>query len=226
LARFSNTTLVALGGLERNILIDELLWGEDKFYDMTWMADTLRTVQSTSGNVVTIAGGDLSVFTLNGWVSFGNTSTLYKITALTTPNQITLETTPIVPIANGSTVQIPIDISAANFEFRLLEHTATINDDTRQGVDISNIKAKTGASTINLDNNLILDTQGFDLTKGQMRILVNGEQLTSRPTIDSDQPPFYIGYISILMPQVDPHTPRQLKKQRVAFIVRSDGVIG
>jgi len=226
LARFSNSTLVALGGLDRNILIDQLLWGEDKFYDMTWMADTLRTVQSTSGNTVTISGGDLSVFTLNGWVSFGNTSTLYKITALTTPNQITLETTPIVPIANGSTVQIPIDISAANFEFRLLEHTATINDDTRQGIDISNIKAKTGASTINLDNNLILDTQGFDLTKGQMRILVNGEQLTSRPTIDSDQPPFYIGYISILMPQVDPHTPRQLKKQRVAFIVRSDGVIG
>lgn len=226
MARFSNSTLVALGGLDRNILIDQLLWGEDKFYDMTWMADTLRTVQSTSGNTVTISGGDLSVFTLNGWVSFGNTSTLYKITALTTPNQITLETTPIVPIANGSTVQIPIDISAANFEFRLLEHTATINDDTRQGIDISNIKAKTGASTINLDNNLILDTQGFDLTKGQMRILVNGEQLTSRPTIDSDQPPFYIGYISILMPQVDPHTPRQLKKQRVAFIVRSDGVIG
>lgn len=226
MARFSNSTLVALGGLERNILIDELLWGEDKFYDMTWMADTLRTVQSANGNVITVTGGDLSVFTLNGWISFGNNSTLYKITALTTPNQITLETTPIMPIQSGSSCQIPIDISAANFEFRLLEHTATINDDTRAGVDISNIQQKAGATTINLDNNLILDTQGFDLTKGQMRILINGEQLTSRPTIDSDTPPFYIGFISILMPQVDPRTPRQLKKQRVAFIVRSDGVIG
>jgi hypothetical protein len=226
LARFSNSTLVALGGLDRNILIDQLLWGEDKFYDMTWMADTLRVVSSTNGNVITISGGDLSVFTLNGWISFGNTSTLYKITALTTPNQITLETTPIVPVTAGSSCQIPIDISAASFEFRLLEHTATINDDTRQGIDISGISTKVGASTINLDANVILDTAGFDLTKGQMRLLINGEQLTSRPAIDSDQPPFYIGYISILMPQVDPHTPRQLKKQRLAFIVRSDGVIG
>ena len=226
MARFSNSTLVALGGLERNILIDELLWGEDKFYDMTWMADTLRVVASTNGATVTISGGDLSVFTLNGWISFGNNSTLYKIVALTTPNQITLESTPIVPITAGSSCQIPIDIAAASFEFRLLEHTATINDDTRQGIDISGIVAKAGAVTLNLDSNIILNTSGFDLTKGQMRILINGEQLTSRPTIDSDQPPFYIGYISILMPQVDPNTPRQLKKQRLAFIVRSDGVIG
>jgi hypothetical protein len=226
MARFSNSTLVALGGVERNVIIDEILYGETRSYDMTWLADTQRTVSVVTGNVITFSPANASVFTLNGFVSFGNNSTLYKIIAISDNNKLTLETTPIVPISTGTAIQIPIDITSADFKFRLLEHTADINDDTRAGMDISNIVPKTGAVEKNLDSNILLTVPGFDSTLGQMRIIIRENDLIdSIPVVDSTQPPLFIGYISILLPATDPVSPRALKKQRVAIICRSDGVI-
>jgi hypothetical protein len=226
MARFSNSTLVALGGVERNVIIDEILYGETRSYDMTWLADTQRTVSVVTGNVITFSPANASVFTLNGFVSFGNNSTLYKIIAISDNNKLTLETTPIVPISAGTAIQIPIDITSADFKFRLLEHTADINDDTRAGMDISNIVPKTGAVEKNLDSNILLTVPGFDSTLGQMRIIIRENDLIdSIPVVDSTQPPLFIGYISILLPATDPVSPRALKKQRVAIICRSDGVI-
>ena len=226
MARFSNSTLVALGGTDRNIIIDELLYGETRSYDMTWLADTQRTVTGVNGNVVTFTPANASVFTLDGYVSFGNNSTLYKIIAISNNNQLTLETTPLVPLVSGTAIQIPIDITSASFKFRLMEHTASVNDDTRAGIDISNVAPKAGATELNLDSNILLAVPGFDTTLGQMRIIIGGTDLTATvPDIDTTTPPLYIGYFSILLPATDPSSPRALKKQRVAFIVRSDGVI-
>jgi hypothetical protein len=227
LARFSNSTLVALGGLDRNILIDEILYKESKYYDISWLADTQRTVTQQTGTTVTFSPANASVFTLNGYVSFGNNSTLYKIVGIANNNQLTLETAPLTPLLGGTAIQVPVDITSADITFRLLEHTADVNDDTRAGVDISNIVAKPGASELNLDVNVVTNVSTMSTELGQMRLLINADDLSStQPVIDSTSPPIYLGYISILLPQTDPNTPRQVKKQRIALICRSDGITG
>jgi hypothetical protein len=226
LARFSNSTLVALGGTERNVIIDEILYGETRSYDITWLADTQRTVVSQIGNVVTFSPANASIFTISGYVSFGNNSTLYKVISISNNNQLTLETTPLVPLATGTQIQVPIDIHAADFKFRLLEHTADINDDTRAGIDISNIVPKDGAVEKNLDANILVGVGTLDATLGQMRVVLGENDLVDTvPVVDSTQPPFFIGYISILLPATDAYSPRAMKKQRISLIVRSDGVV-
>lgn len=222
MARWSNSTLVALGGFDKNVIIDELLIGEDNYYDITFLADTQRTVSSTVGATINFRGGDNTLFTVGESVSFGNISALYEIISVA-DTSFTLNQAPVITPTNGDAIQKPIDLSAATFEFRLLEHTATISDDTRSGVDITNITAKSGALTKNLDVNVVVPSW-MSLELGQVRVLIKDTDLTDTVGLDSDSPPLYLGYLGVIFPQGDPVTPAQTKKQRMAFIVRSDGL--
>jgi hypothetical protein len=222
MARWSNATLVALGGFDKNVIIDELLLGEDNYYDITFLTDLQRTVSGVASNVITFSGGNNSPFQVDQYVSFGNNSDLFKIIAVGT-NTITLYSTPSVGPLSGDAIQSPIDLSTSTFQFRLLEHTATINDDTRAGVDISNITPKAGATLLNLDTNIVTDVTGKSLTNGQIRAFINANDLVDNPIIDTTTPPFYTGYIGVTLPSYGTGTPQQVKKQRICFIVRADG---
>lgn len=226
MARWSNATLVALGGFDKNVIIDELLYGEDNYYDITFATDTGRTVLGVAGATVTLTNGDTSVFVVGGFVTFGTQNNIYQI-ASKTSTQLVLTTTPVVPPANGASVQIPIDVSSATFSFRLLQHSAEIQDDTRAGVDIGNITPYPGATSINLDSNVIKTVPTLDATKGQIRVLVNAADFTyaggQTPIIDTTSPPFFTGYIGVDFPPTDIATPSQTKKQRICFVVRADG---
>jgi hypothetical protein len=223
MARWANSTLVALGGFDKNVIIDELLIGEDNYYDISFLADTQRIVNAVSGSIVTFRNGDNTVFAIGNKVSFGNVSTLYEIIAFTSTT-ITLNQAPIVTPVNGEQIQIPIDLSAASFEFRLLEHSADINDDSRAGVELSNITAKAGATIKNLDSNVLTTVPWQSLALGQVRVIINDNDLTDSIGLDSANPPLYLGYLGVNFPSPDVATPAQTKKQRMAFIVRSDGL--
>lgn len=223
MARWSNATLVALGGFDKNVIIDELLYGEDNYYDISFLTPIQRTVTTSSGTTVNFSGGDNSVFAVGDLVSFGNDSKLYEIATVNT-SSIVLTATPQTTPASGDDIQSPIDLASATFQFRLLEQSATINDDTRSGVDISNIVPIAGKEVINLDNNIVTNVPGLSLELGQLRVLINAANLTDVPVIDTTSPPFYTGYIGVTLPQVDVSTPAQTKKQRICFIVRSDGL--
>ena len=93
MARWSNATLVALGGFDKNVIIDELLIGEDNYYDMTFLSDLKRTVSGVATNVISFTGGNNAVFQVDQYVSFGDNSDLFKIIAVDT-NSITLFSTP------------------------------------------------------------------------------------------------------------------------------------
>ena len=222
MARWSNATLVALGGFDKNVIIDELLWGEDNYYDITYLADTQRTTQGFNGSIVTFTNGDNSVFQQYNYVSFGNSSELYEILSLT-DHTLTLDRAPAITVPSGSSIQSPINLTEAQFQFRLLEHTATITDDTRAGVDIGDITPKVGATIINLDSNVLLDVPGKSLTLGQIRVIIQGSDLQDSPIIDTSQPPLYTGYVGVTLPGPDGVTPSQVKKQRICFILRADG---
>lgn len=222
MARWSNATLVALGGFDKNVIIDELLIGEDNYYDMTFLTDLKRTVSAISTNVVTFGGGNNSVFQVDQYVSFGDNSDLFKIIAVGT-STITLYSTPSTAPINGSAIQSSMDLTSAEFQFRLLEHTAIINDDTRAGVDISEITPKVGATVINLDSNVVTNVTGKSLALGQVRVFINATDLIENPIIDTTTPPFYTGYIGVTLPSMGTGTPSQVKKQRICFVVRADG---
>lgn len=223
MARWSNATLVALGGFDKNVIIDELLYGEDNYYDISFLTPIQRTVVSSTGLTINFTGGDNSVFNVGDYVSFGNDSKLYVIASVST-SSFTLTTSPQVSPSSGSDIQIPIDLTQATFQFRLLEQTATITDDTRAGIDIGNIEPIPGKTVIDLDSNIVTSVSGLSLALGQLRVLINAANLTDEPIIDSSTPPFYTGYIGVTLPQVDASTPAQTKKQRICFIVRSDGL--
>lgn len=232
MARWSNATLVALGGFDKNVVIDELLYGEDNYYDMNFAQDTERFVSQVSGSTITITGGDTTVFATGTYVTFGDSSEIYQILSVGS-NSITLTTTPNPVPLNGVAIQIPIDLTSATFQFRLLEHTATISDNTtsaainlRQGgAVIGDITPKPGATTLNLDANVLTNVPGLNLSLGQIRILINGNELTTVPIIDTYTPPLYTGFVGVTFPPPDIATPAQTKKQRICFIVRTDGVI-
>lgn len=238
MARWSNATLVALGGFDKNVVIDELLFGEDNYYDINFAQDTERTVLQVNGAIVTITGGDTTPFSAGTYVTFGNSSLIYEIASVGS-NTITLTTIPNPVPFNAEAIQIPIDLTSATFQFRLLRHTATISDNTTSqainarsaagggGAVIGNIVPYEGATELNLDANVITTTPGLNLTLGQIRVLLNGNQLVTGepPIIDTYQPPLYLGYLGVTFPPPDIVTPSQKKKQRMAFIVRSDGII-
>ena len=224
MARWANSTLVALGGFDKNVIIDELLIGEDNYYDITFLADTQRTVVSISGAIVTFRGGDNSLFTVGKSVSFGKTSAALYTILSKTANTITLNQIPYVTPVNGDPIQIPIDLTGATFEFRLLQHSADISDDSREGVKIENIQAFPGATTKVLDSNVITNVPSYSLVDGQVRVLINDTDLTDTVGLDSVSPPLYLGYLGVNLPGPDVTTPIQTKKQRMAFIVRSDGL--
>lgn len=226
MARWSNATLVKLGGFDKNVIIDELLYGEDNYYDITFLSDTQRTVQAISGATITFQGGDNSVFVANDYVSFGDSSVLYQINSVAS-NSFTLKTTPPTnTVIAGNPIQTPINLTGATFQFRLLQHSATITDDTRAGVEIGNITPIDGATQINLDNNVVTTVTGQSITLGQLRILVNAEDFTyvdGTPVIDTTTPPFFTGFLSVNLPAPDGSTPIQTKKQRICFVIRADG---
>lgn len=223
MARWANSTLVALGGFDKNVIIDELLIGEDNYYDITFLADSGRLVQNASGAIITFKNGDNAIFTVGDSVSFGNNSTLYTIISKTT-NTFTLNQAPLITPVVNDPIQKPIDLTAATFQFRLLEHTADVNDDTRAGVEISNIVAKAGAQIKILDSNVVTTVPSQSLALGQIRLVINDTDLTDTVGLDSNSPPLYLGYLGVTFPAVDVATPQQTKKQRIAFIVRSDGL--
>lgn len=223
MARWSNSTLVALGGFDKNVIIDELLYGEDNYYDISFLTPIQRTVLSSTGTTINFTGGDNTVFNVGDNVSFGSDSTLYVIASVGATS-FTLTTSPQVSPASGSDIQIPIDLSQATFQFRLLEQSATISDDTRSGIDIGNIEPIPGKTVIDLDSNVVTSVPSLSLELGQLRILINAANLTDVPVIDTANPPFYTGYIGVTLPQVDASTPAQTKKQRICFIIRSDGL--
>ena len=222
MARWSNATLVALGGFDKNVIIDELLLGEDNYYDITFLTDLQRTVLSASANVITFAGGNNTVFQVDQFISFGDNSDLFKIIAVGATT-ITLFSTPSLAPAAGSAIHSAMDLTNATFQFRLLEHTAIIADDSRIGIDISEITPKAGETVINLDANLVSNVTGKSLARGQIRAFINGTDLVDNPIIDTTTPPFYTGYIGVTLPSMGTGTPSQVKKQRICFIVRADG---
>jgi hypothetical protein len=78
---------------------------------------------------------------------------------------------------------------------------------------------------LDLDANIATDIAGYSLALGQIRVYIyNGDMDDDNPIIDTNTPPFYTGFIGVTLPSTGAGVPSQVKKQRICFVIRADGV--
>lgn len=112
----------------------------------------------------------------------------------------------------------PIDISDYVITFRLIERAADYVSDTKNGLSIINLQAKTGAVEINLDSDVTI----LDAVTGLFQVYVPATVTTSEPADpDSTMPILYTGYVSI---DNGGSPTAEIFKQQYLFTVSNDGI--
>ena len=129
-------------------------------------------------------------------------------------------------ITDGTTQNLPLDLTDWTFECKLIRRQVDSIEDTRHGLELVNLRPINGASVIVLDSNVKV----YDPVNGQVRLIVD-ETVFSQfaPAINTSTPPVYTGYLGATLPAVGiigdvDYIPAQTKKILLCFIVRSDGV--
>ena len=221
MARWTNESLKKLSGTDRNIVIDEILYGESKFIDVTYLAPTNIKVMSLGTKSVTLIG-DLSILAVDDYVNVTCGTELYKITQIDLDNNvITLDGQ---PTSINEYLYFPIDLTNCVNEFKLAARKATV-EDTRVGLDITAIEFLEPTPVVT--GTVITDVPGKSLTNGQVRLSLSSSQLEALeplPELDDNECLMLTGFFSYKEPAVG-STPEQTKKQRICFVIRTDGVI-
>lgn len=131
-----------------------------------------------------------------------------------------------ITLTDGTTANLPLDLSDWSFEFRLIRRKVDDILDTRNGLELVNLQPASGAAALNLDSNVRV----YDPVNGKVRLLIDDAFFAALPpVIDALDTPVYTGYFGAMMPssgtpgELD-YVPPQMKKTLLCFIVRSDGV--
>jgi hypothetical protein len=164
MARFSKNTILQLGGFDSDVIAEELLYGQDTYWNVT--------------------------------------------------------------VTDGTTDNLPLDLTGWSFEFRLIRRQITSIEDTRHGLELVDLRPVNGAAVINLDTSV----KCYDPTNGQVRLIIDDSAFSQfSPAINTNTPPVYTGYFGAMLPAVGnigdvDYIPAQMKKILLCFIVRSDGI--
>jgi hypothetical protein len=225
MARWSNASLVKLGGTDRNVIIDEILYGEGAYWDVQFNAPTNNRVVgvNSQSNQIRISG-DPTIHVVGDFISFTCNSTLYEIVAV--QSDIITVNQPVSSELTGEYVQLPIDITNSQVLFRLTQRIATVVDG-RNGLDIVDIKPIVGAPEVIGD--VSVTVPGQLQTRGEARLILAATDIvgsiTPLPELDNDQVIMLTGYFSVTNQATDPSTPAQTKKQRFCVVIRTDGIV-
>ena len=221
MARWTNASLVQLGGVDKNVLIDELTYGENNFWDVTFSYPNGLKIQTVSGSVITVTG-DTSVVAVNGKILITGTTTYLTITAIA--GQLITVSQAIGNSYNNRTLESPLDLTNSTLEFKFAPRIATVVDG-RNGLDITSI-ADVESPTVT--GSVLTNVPGKLLTLGQVRLSLTATQIgviEPIPELDDDQVLMLTGYFAITMPSPDGITPQQIKKQRMAISLITDGLV-
>lgn len=221
MARWTNASLVQLGGVDKNVLIDELTYGENNFWDVTFSYPNGLKIQTVSGSVITVTG-DTSVVAVNGKILVTGTTTYLTITAIA--GQLITVNQAIGNSFNNRTLESPLDLTGCTLEFKFAPRVATVVDG-RNGLDITAI-ADVESPTVT--GSVLTTVPGKLLTLGQVRLSLTATQIgviEPIPELDNDQVLMLTGYFSVTMPSSDGVTPQQVKKQRMAISLITDGIV-
>ena len=221
MARWTNASLVTLGGVDKNVIIDELTYGENQFWDTTFSYPNGLKIQSVSGLILTVTG-DTSVVAVNGKILVTGTTSYLTITAIA-GQTITVDRA-IGNSFNNYTLESPLDLTGCTLEFKFAPRVATVVDG-RNGLDITAI-ADVESPTVT--GSVLTTVPGKLLTLGQVRLSLTATQIgviEPIPELDNDQVLMLTGYFSVTMPSSDGVTPQQIKIQRMAISLITDGIV-
>lgn len=129
-------------------------------------------------------------------------------------------------LTDGTTENLPIDLTGWTFEFRLIRRQVSAIEDTRYGMELVGLAPVNGAQVIVLDDNV----KPYDPINGNVRILIDDTAFRQfSPAINTATPPVYTGYFGATLPEVGVlgdvgYIPPQTKKILLCFVVRSDGI--
>jgi hypothetical protein len=221
--RWSQASLAKLGGAE-NIVIKELLFGEDFYADINFTTDSDTTVGLVNHtNKTIVVHGNYDIFSVGDYISFSCSNTLYQILDIK-DNVFTLDSLPTHSITSHR-VELPRDLTGALFEFKLRKRTAIVQD-TRQGIDIVSMTAIDPAIEITAD--VLTDIIGKSLVNGQIRVSLPEERISDLviPTSDPEtgEVVMLTGYLQVTLP-VTGNEPSQKLKTRYCIVYRTDGFI-
>ena len=164
MARFSKNSIVQLGGFDSDVIAEELLYGQDTYWNVT--------------------------------------------------------------ITDGTTDNLPLDLTDWTFEFRLICRQVTSIEDTRQGLELVDLRPVAGAPVLILDSNVKV----YNPVNGAVRLIIDDSVFSQfSPSINTDAPPVYTGYLGAVLPAVGTlgdvgYIPPQMKKILLCFVIRSDGI--
>jgi len=221
MARWTNASLVQLGGVDKNVIIDELTYGESQYWDVTFSYPNGLKIQSVNSNTITVTG-NVSVVSVNSKILVTGTTTYLTITAIS-GQVLTLDTAIGTSFINR-TLESPINLTGNTLEFKFAPRIATVVDG-RNGLDITAI-AEVDAPVVT--GSVLTTVPGRSLILGQVRLSLTATQIgviEPIPELDDDQVLMLTGYFSVTMPSTDGVTPQQVKKQRMAISLITDGII-
>lgn len=221
MARWTNASLVQLGGIDKNIVVDELTYGENQFWDTTFSYPNGLKIQSVNGLVITVTG-DTSVVSANGKILITGTTQYLTITAVN-GQELTVDLA-IGYGYNGRTIESPLNLTTASLEFKFAPRIVTVVDG-RNGLDITAM-AEVDAPIVT--GSVLTSVPGQSLALGQVRLSLTATQIgviEPIPELNDDQVLMLTGYFSITIPSPDGITPQQIKKQRMAISLITDGIV-
>jgi len=221
MARWTNSSLVQLGGVDKNVIIDELTYGESNYWDLTLSYPNGLKIQSVNSNTITVTG-NVSVVSVNAKILVTGTTTYLTITAIS-GQTLTLDTALTSSYINR-TLESPLNLTGNTLEFKFAPRVATVVDG-RNGLDITKIE-EVDAPIVT--GSVLTTVPGNLLTLGQVRLSLTATQIgviEPIPELDDDQVLMLTGYFSITIPSPDGVTPQQVKKQRMAITLITDGIV-
>lgn len=221
MARWTNSSLVTLGGVDKNIVLDEMIYGESNFWDLTMSYPNGLKIQTVSGLVLTVTGDTSIVSVGNKILVTGTTS--YLTIASISGQTITVDRA-IGNSFNNRTLESPLNLTGCTLAFKFAPRIATVVDG-RNGLDITAI-ADVESPTVT--GSVLTTVPGKLLTLGQVRLSLTATQIgviEPIPELDNDQVLMLTGYFSVTMPSSDGVTPQQVKLQRMAITLITDGIV-
>lgn len=219
--RWTKSSLVTLGGVGANVVMDEMTKGENQYWNLTLSYPNGLTIKTVNSNIITVTG-DTSVAAVNGKILITGTTTYLTITSIS-GQTLTLDTALTSSYINRS-LESPLDLTGATLEFKFAPRIATVVD-SRNGLDIT---AMEEVDSPVVTGSVLLNVPGNSLTLGQVRLSLTSTQIgviEPLPELNDDQVLLLTGYFGITIPSPDGITPEQVKKQRMCIQLISDGIV-
>lgn len=219
--RWTKASLITLGGVTSNVIMDEMIHGESNFWDTQFSIPNGLVIKSVDNLNITVTG-NTSVVAVGDKIVITGTTTFLTISGIT--GQVITVDQAIGSKFNNYTIESPLDLTDCTLEFKFAPRIATVVD-SRNGLDITAMEEVDSPVVV---GSVLTTVPGKLLTLGQVRLSLTATQIgviEPLPELNDDQVLLLTGYFGIIIPSPDGVTPQQTKRQRMCIQLISNGIV-